>query len=77
MSIPDYSDYVRATDLDTGHKVSIPRSALPHGNYRELKADALDVSGEPLPPEYGAVKPLSSTTNSGRSADTEKENSNG
>lgn len=77
MSMPDYSDYVRVTDTDTGHKVSIPRSALPHGNYRELKADALDVGGEPLPPEYGAVKPLSSTTTSGQSADTTKEKANG
>ena len=77
MSMPDYSDFVRVTDLDTGPKVSIPSSALPHGNYRELKADALDANGEPLAPEYGAAKPLSSTTTSGQQADTTKEKANG
>ena len=70
-------EYVRVTDQDTGHKLSIPRSALPHGNYRELKADAVDVAGDPLPPEFNATKPLSSTTTSGQEADTTKEKANG
>ena len=65
-------NYVRVTDKDTGHKLSVPESAVPHGNYTVLKADAVDVAGDPLPPEFGAVKPLSSNTNSGQQA-TEKE----
>lgn len=69
-------EYVRVTDLDTGHKLTIPRSALPHGNYRELKADAVDVAGDPLPPEFGATAPLSSPTTSGQEADTKKEKDN-
>jgi len=67
-------DYVRVTDTDTGHKLTILRSELPHGNYRELKADPLDHNGDPLAPEFDATKPLSSTTTEGQSAiDTTKE----
>lgn len=70
--------WVRVTDKDTGHRLSIRRSALPHGNYNELKADAVDpLTGDPLPPEYGVAKPLSSTTTSGQSADTSKEKNDG
>lgn len=68
-------NYVRVTDQDTGHKLTIAESAVPHGNYRVLKADAVDVGGDPLPPEFGAVKV--SVTNSGQQADTEKEKTNG
>lgn len=69
------SDYVRVTDKDTGHKLSVLASAVPHGNFTVLKADAVDQAGDPLPPEFHAVKPLSS--NSGQQADTEKEKNNG
>lgn len=48
-------DYIRVTDLDTGHKLTIVASALPHGNYRELQAPAVNIAGEPLPPEHNAV----------------------
>lgn len=75
-SLPDYSTFVRVTDLDTGHKVSIPASAVPHGNYRDLKADALDANGDPLPPEYAAPKSLSSNPNSGQQAE-KKEKADG
>lgn len=71
------NDWVRVTDKDTGHKITVRESAVPHGNFTVLKADAVDVGGDPLPPEYGAVKPLSSTTNSGQSADTSKEKNDG
>lgn len=71
-------DYVRVTDRDTGTKRTVLRSELPHGNYTELKADAVEErTGLPLPPEHGAVKPLSSTTNSGPEAETKKEKSDG
>ena len=55
-------DYVRVTDTDTGNKLSVLRSEVPNGNYRELKADAVDTNGDPLPPEHGATKPSTSTT---------------
>ena len=75
--MPKSNPYVRVTDKDTGHRISVRESAVPHGNYTVLKADAVDVGGDPLPPEYNATKPLSSTTNSGQQADPEKENRNG
>ncbi len=65
-------DYVRVTDTDTGHRLSVLRSELPHGNYRELKADAVDVSGDPLPPEFNAVKVAAAD---GRQAADTEENS--
>lgn len=75
---PDEFGWLRVTDKDTGHKSSIQASQLPHGNYNVLKAAASDpLTGEPLPPEYDAVKPLSSPTTSGQSADTSKESTNG
>ena len=69
-------EYVRVTDTDTGHKLSIIESTVEHGNYRVLKSDAVDVHGDPLPPEFNATKPLSSTTTSGPEADTTKEKAN-
>lgn len=67
------TEWVRVTDKDTGHKRSIPKSALPHGNYTALKADAVDpITGDVLPPEHGATKPLSSQ--SGQQAESPKEN---
>jgi len=71
------NNWVRVTDQDTGHKLSIRESAVAHGNFRVLKADATDVAGDPLPPEFNAVKPLSSPTTSGPEADTKKESNNG
>lgn len=61
-------DYVRVTDQDTGHKLSIRESAVSHGHYRVLKADAVDLAGDPLPPEHHATKPLSNNTNRGETA---------
>lgn len=59
-------EYVRVTDKDTGHKLSIPKSAVPHGNYTVLKQDAVDpLTGDPLAPEFN--------TTSGQKADTSKE----
>lgn len=69
-------DYVRVTDRDTGHKRTVLRSELPHGNYAELKSPATDErTGLPLPPECGTPKSLSSnTTNTGRKATDTEEN---
>lgn len=54
---PDEFGRYRVTDKDTGHKLSIPASALPHGNFTVLKQDASDVAGDALPPEFNAVEP--------------------
>jgi hypothetical protein len=63
--------YVRVTDLDTGHKLSVLESEVANGNYRELKGDAVNELGDPLPPEHNAVKPAASTE--GQSATNQKE----
>ncbi|MGZ5422636.1 MAG: hypothetical protein ACXWDF_10730 [Aeromicrobium sp.] len=65
--------FVRVTDKDTGHKRTIRESQLAHGNYTVLKADAVDAVGNPLPPEYGAVKPLSNNNTDGQTANDTKE----
>ena len=64
-------EYVRVTDLDTGHKLSVLKSEVANGNYRELKADAVDELGDPLAPEHNAVKPTS--TGASTATDTTKE----
>lgn len=64
-------EYVRVTDLDTGHKLSVLRSEVANGNYRELKAPAVNELGDPLPPEHNAVKPAASTE--GQTATENKE----
>lgn len=63
------TNWVRVTDKDTGHKRSVLESEVPHGNYTVLKADAVDLTGTPLPPEFNAVEPA------GQKATTKKENS--
>lgn len=46
-------EYLRVLDTDTGHKSSIQRSQLAHGNYKVLAdEDAVDVAGDPLPPVF-------------------------
>lgn len=66
-------EYVRVTDTDTGHKLTIRREELPNGNYRELKAAAVNELGDPLPPEHDATKPLSSTATEATTATNTKE----
>ena len=67
------NNWVRVSDTSTGHRITIRESAVTHGNYRVLKADAVDVHGDPLPPEYGAVKPLSSHNNEAPKAEPTEE----
>ena len=75
---PDEFGRYRVTDKDTGHRRSVFASQLTHGNYTVLKQDASDpATGEALPPEHEAIKPLSSATTSGQSADPKKETTNG
>lgn len=63
----DPNDPIRVKDKDTGHKLTIRRVSLPHGNYDELKQDAVDPNtGEFLPPEYAEAS-------HGPSATTKKE----
>lgn len=68
--MPDPNEYVRVTDKDTGHRHSVRRSELPHGNYSELKQAAVHpLTLEPLPPEFKSVE---TNTTSGQSAGTKE-----
>ncbi len=58
----DPNEPVRVKDKDTGHVYTIRRVSLPHGNYQELKQDAVDVSGAFLPPEYAEAESGPSAT---------------
>lgn len=62
MSEKDPNEPVRVKDVDTGHKYTIRRAALPHGNYQELKQDAVDpLTGEFLAPEFASADKSTST----------------
>lgn len=50
-------DYVRVLDEDTGHKLTIRRRQLPHGNFTELDEPATDVFGAVLAAEHGTPPP--------------------
>jgi hypothetical protein len=45
-------EWVRVTDKDTGHKLTVLKSEVANGNYTELKADAVNANGDPLAPEF-------------------------
>ena len=61
---------------DTGTKFSASREPL--DGEKVLSEPASDpLTGEALPPDYPPPKPLSSTTTSGQSAESMKEQSNG
>jgi hypothetical protein len=67
MPEKDPNEAVRVKDKDTGHVYTIRRSALPHGNYQELKSeDAVDANtGDFLPPVFaGADKPAAQSKES-------------
>lgn len=67
----------RVEDKDTGHKRTVTKSELAHGNYRKLNEPAVDpVSGDVVPPELARPESLSSKSN-GQKATTSKENDNG
>lgn len=53
--------YVRVKDKTTGHKFSVVASAVDERAQIVLKQDAVDVGGNPLPPEY-AEKTGATTT---------------
>lgn len=75
---PDEFGWLRVADQDTGHKRSVRPEEVAHGNYVVLKDPASNpVTGDPLPPELNATKPLSSTTTSGPEAETKKEKADG
>lgn len=58
----DPNEPVRVKDKDTGHEMTIRRISLPHGNYQELKQDAVDALGEFLPPKFAEAKTGHSVT---------------
>ena len=53
--------WVRVTDQDTGHKLTVLASEVANGNYRELKQDAVDHNGDPLPPEFKGTEAKTAT----------------
>jgi len=79
------SEYVRVKQVETGHELSVPKShADAVGGYEVLDKDAVDLSGNPLPPKYrttvkraaktSASKAASQPSTAGRQADDKKEN---
>lgn len=58
------TDYVRVKDRETGHHVSIPVAQFEHEGdvWQELKQDAVDSGGNPLPPKYHTSVGKESTT---------------
>lgn len=57
--MPEKDPYepVRVKDRDTGYHLTIQRQQLPHGNYQELKQDAIDPNtGAFLPPDYAPAE---------------------
>lgn len=51
--MPDTNEWVRVKDKDTGHKLSVRESEIPHGNYDVLKQPAVDeATGLVLEPEF-------------------------
>jgi hypothetical protein len=69
--MPDTNEWVRVKDKDTGHKLSVRESELPHGNYDVLKQPAVDeTTGLVVPPEFHNADTSASTA-------TSKEKTNG
>lgn len=51
------SDWVRIRQPETGHHITIPRSVFEtEQGLTELKQDAVDGNGDPLPPKYRTDK---------------------
>lgn len=68
MPEKDPHEPVRVKDKDTGHIYTIHRGALPHGNYQELKQDAVNpLTGEFLPPEFAEPASAASTASERKS----------
>lgn len=67
-------EFVRVRDRSTGHKFTVVASAAAaESAFQVLKDEAVDVTGEPLAPEY-APESLSSESTDGQKANTtEKE----
>jgi hypothetical protein len=59
-------EFVRVKDKSTGHKFSVVASAVDESAQIVLKQDAVDVGGDPLPPEY-AEKTGATTTSKEKS----------
>lgn len=70
--------YLRVKQAGTGHHLSLPAShieAAPKGAYSELKSDATDAAGAPLPPKYHtSVSSEAEQKKPGHQAASSKEN---
>lgn len=70
-------EYVRVRDNETGHHYSIAKERydqVPH-LWTELKQDATDAAGDPLPPKYKTTVSTETEKKAAKPATSEKENS--
>lgn len=67
-------EWVRVKDKDTGHKLTVLAQELENNPdaYAELKQDAVDHNGDPLPPEFSDAK-SAGTTKAKTATDNTKE----
>lgn len=70
-------EYVRVRDKETSHHYTITRARYDRSPdlFQELKQDATDAAGDPLPPKYHtSVAKSASEKKAATSANSEKEN---
>lgn len=56
------TDYLRVKDKSTGHKYTIIASSFDPEAHQELKQDAVNIAGDPLPPEYAETGATTTST---------------
>ena len=68
-------EYVRVRDKETGHHYSITRERFDRTPdlWQELKQDAADAAGAPLPPKYKTTVSAETAKRAATSANTDKE----
>lgn len=71
-------EYVRVRQAETGHHITITRANFeraPKDAYTELKQDATDPGGNPLPPKYKTTVSAEAEKKAVTSAEPQKESS--
>lgn len=63
------TEFVRVTDIATGHHITIPRTALDPAAHRELKSNPLDRNGNPRPAKYKKPLPTAAPTSGGEATE--------
>lgn len=68
-------EYVRVRDKETGHHASILTDQFDPELWQELKQDATDAGGDPLPPKHKTtVADTATAKQAAKPATSEKEN---